>query len=280
MTFKKGFGYWVALTCMCLCGLWSGKPVEATPTRIVSLSPAVTEIVVALGMADDLVGVSNACDYPKEVVSLRPKTGPFGRPDTKAIHALNPTWVIGIGVSVTPEIQQLENSTTRLLLLPSPDTLTGMLSAITVIGNATGKSREAQRLAETLNLEIQRLKKTKPKRKRSVLAVIWTPPLIAAAGNTLIGDVILAAGGVSALEAGAVPFPKINRETLVYRNPEVVLILDPTLSDKILGDSAVTFTKANLDGHVIKNIDPVLLVRPGPRVLEGIKQLQTALQKF
>jgi iron complex transport system substrate-binding protein len=253
--------------------------VYANP-RIVSLAPAVTEIVTALGMSDELVGVSEACDYPVEFTRQRPKTGPFLNPDIALISKLNPTIVIGIGVADSPELQSLTAQGVHLLLLPTPDNIPGLLTAITVIGNAIGKPIEGKQLADSMNLAIQRLRKTRPDRKLSVLAVIWTPPLIAAAGNTLIAEVISSAGGINTLEAGAIKYPKIGREVLNYRNPDVVLIMDKNKEEKILSDSAVAFTKAVLDSRVISTIDPVLIARPGPRIVEGISQLQSALLKF
>jgi iron complex transport system substrate-binding protein len=255
------------------------SPIWATP-KIVSLAPGVTEIVSALGMGDALVGISNACDYPESVVRNRPKTGPFLSPDIESITALSPTIVIGIGVSNSPELQALENTGVQVLLLPNPDTIPDLLTAITIIGNAIGKPAEGKKLADSMNLSIQRLRKSKPEFKFSVLAILWNPPLVSAAGNTLIAQVITAAGAVNTLEAGSVRYPKINRETMVYRNPDVVLILDPQLEEKIVSDSAITFTKAAIDKRIISDIPATLIARPGPRIVEGITQLQNALREF
>lgn len=267
---------YVILTLMAI-GL--STPLHATP-RIVSLSPGVTEIIAALDMSDALVGVTDACDYPPDTVSKKVKTGPFLSPDVAAITKLGPSIVIGIGVANSPELQNLKNTGVQVLLLPAPDNIPGLLTDITLIGNAIGKSSESKKLADSVNLAIQRLRKTRPERKLSVLAVIWNPPLIAAAGNTLIADVITAAGAVNTLEAGPIRYPKIGREVLIYRNPEVVLIMDRSKKDKILTDSAIAFTKAVLDSRVITDIDPVIIARPGPRIVEGITQLQHALLKF
>jgi len=262
------------LTAICL-----SIPLHATP-RIVSLAPGVTEIIAALGMSESLVGVSDDCDYPADIVNQKTKTGPFLNPDVAAITRLTPSIVIGIGVANSPELQSLENTGVQVLLLPAPDNIPGLLTDIALIGNAIGKSIEGKKLSDSINLAIQRLRKTKPERKLSVLAVIWNPPLIAAAGNTLIADVIAAAGAVNTLESGAIHYPKIGREVLSYRNPEVVLIMDQSKKDKILKDSAIAFTKAVLDSRVITDIDPVLIARPGPRIIEGITQLQNALLRF
>ena len=249
-------------------------------TKIVSLAPGVTEIIVALGMADALVGVSNDCDYPADIVAKRPKIGAFVSPNAELIGSLSPTIVIGMGVNKSPELQAMENTGVQMLLLPSPETLPDLLTAITIIGNAIGKGTEGKKLSDSMNLAIQRLRKTRPEYKFSVLAVIWHPPLIAAAGNTLIAHAITAAGGLNTLEPGSVRYPKINRETLVYRNPDVVLLLDPTLKEKIISDSAVTFSNAVLENRVIHTIDPILIARPGPRIVDGITQLQNALREF
>ena len=249
-------------------------------TKIVSLAPGVTEIVAALGMSDALVGVSNDCDYPADIVANRPKIGPFVSPNAELIANLSPTIVIGMGVNKSAELQTIENTGVQMLLLPAPETLPDLLTAITIIGNAIGKSREGKKLSDSMNLAIQRLRKTRPEYKFSVLAVIWNPPIIAAAGNTLIAHVIASAGALNTLEPGSVKYPKINRDTLVYRNPDVVLLLDPTLKEKVISDSAVTFSNAVLENRIINSIDSALIARPGPRIVEGITQLQNALREF
>ncbi len=248
--------------------------------RIVSLAPAVTEIVAALDMSESLVGVSDACDYPPEVVTQRSKTGPFSNPNKNSILVLNPSIIIGIGVAKSTELKELEHSGVELLLLPTPDNITGLLTCIKLIGYAIGKRQESQKLADSISLSIQHTRKTRPLHKPSVLAVLWNPPLIAAAGNTLIADVILAAGGINTLEAGSIPYPKINSEILLYRNPEMVLILDKSRQKEILNESAVSLTHAASKDRIIADIDPALLIRPGPRIAEGVRQLQEALLSF
>src|SRR5271155_1032099 len=73
-------------------------PANASPARIVSLVPSVTETLFALGAGPEVVGVSQYCDYPMEVTKL-PKVGDFIAPNLEAIVALRPTLVIGIATA-------------------------------------------------------------------------------------------------------------------------------------------------------------------------------------
>ncbi|MGH8011975.1 MAG: helical backbone metal receptor, partial [Candidatus Binataceae bacterium] len=69
-----------------------------TSLRIVSLDPAVTETIFALGAGKELVGVSQYTDYPPQAVKL-PKVGTFLTPNIEAIVALRPTLIIGPAMS-------------------------------------------------------------------------------------------------------------------------------------------------------------------------------------
>src|SRR5580698_1045150 len=71
---------------------------QSGPQRIVSLAPAITETLFALGAGPQVVGVSQYCDYPPQVLKL-PKIGTFLTPNIEAIAGLRPTLVIGLQTS-------------------------------------------------------------------------------------------------------------------------------------------------------------------------------------
>src|SRR3990172_1277855 len=80
-----------ALTLACASPPGEGPPPEAR--RIVSLTPAITETLFALGLGDRVVGVTRFCDYPPEVARL-PKVGGYADPDVEAVLALTPDLVL------------------------------------------------------------------------------------------------------------------------------------------------------------------------------------------
>src|SRR3990167_697251 len=83
-----------------LCSLWliifvslSGTAFSATPERIVSLAPSVTEILYAIGLEDKIVAVTNFCDYPPQAKE-KPKIGGMSNPSLEAVVSSKPDIVV------------------------------------------------------------------------------------------------------------------------------------------------------------------------------------------
>ena len=83
---------------------------QGKPERIVSLSPNITEILFALGLGDQIVAVSNNCDYPPQTQKLQ-KVGSFFKPSVESIVACNPDLVITLWFS---QQQGVANTLERL----------------------------------------------------------------------------------------------------------------------------------------------------------------------
>src|SRR6516225_8545860 len=129
--------------------------VAASPQRIVSLTPSVTEVLFALGAGDEVVGVSQYSDFPPQATRL-PRVGSFLTPNLEAIIALHPTLVIGIGLS--SEMRQIRalRETGCSILTIRDDSVAEIEDSIREIGRKTGRTDAAQRLLEKLNAQIER----------------------------------------------------------------------------------------------------------------------------
>ena len=120
----------------------AGAAASAPPTRIVSLAPAVTETLFALGEGGAVVGVSQYCDYPPAATHL-PKVGTFLTPNVEAIAALRPDLIIGPGLSSSRrEVRTLEAMGYPTLTVDD-DSLAGIEQSITRIGARTGQQKAA-----------------------------------------------------------------------------------------------------------------------------------------
>src|SRR5580704_13209485 len=114
----------------------------ASPIRIVSLAPGVTETLFALGDGGAVVGVSQYCDYPPAATHL-PKVGTFLTPNVEAIAALRPDLIIGPGLSSSRrEVRTLEAMGYPTLTVDD-DSLAGIEQSITRIGARTGQQKAA-----------------------------------------------------------------------------------------------------------------------------------------
>ena len=110
------------------------------PQRIVSLAPAITETLFALGAGAEVVGVSQYCDYPPEVARL-PRVGTFLTPNIEAIAGRRPTIVIGLQTSSDlREIRALRAMGYRTLMVDD-NSIAGIEASIRTVGDAIGRPR-------------------------------------------------------------------------------------------------------------------------------------------
>ncbi len=121
---------------------------EGIPQRIISLAPSNTEILFALGLEDRVVGVTEFCDYP-EAAKVKPKVGGFSTVDIERIVALEPDLILAGSIheaKIIPRLEQLDLTVVAL----APKTLDRVLANISLVGEITGQSDEANRLIDSL----------------------------------------------------------------------------------------------------------------------------------
>src|SRR5262252_4382799 len=117
------------------------------PHRIVSVAPAITEILFALGGGDQVVGVTTYCKYP-EAAKTKPKIGGYTTPSLEAILALRPNQVIMM--KNRPDIaQKLRQSGIDVVEL-QPENVAGIYEAIQVIGEKIGAAEKGKALVQSI----------------------------------------------------------------------------------------------------------------------------------
>ena len=185
-----------ALGVLCAIALSIGAAAAASapPPRIVSLAPAVTETLFALGEGGAVVGVSQYCDYPPAATHL-PKVGTFLTPNVEAIAALRPDLIIGPGLSSSRrEVRALEAMGYPTLTVDD-DSLAGIEQSITRIGARTGQQKAAVTLLATIQDHIEdvraRLAHTRP---RTVVMLVGHEPMVAVGRGTFLDDLLHLAG--------------------------------------------------------------------------------------
>ncbi|HWC77902.1 MAG TPA: cobalamin-binding protein [Blastocatellia bacterium] len=241
---------------------------KPNPERIVSLAPSITETLYALGLVDRVVGVTTFCDYPPEVRS-KENVGDTLRPNIERIVSLKPDLVIVSTAS------QLEQSVKRLEELGIPVYVTnardldGVIGSIERTGEITGASDRAKELAIALRRRIDAVRARVEGRVRPpVFFILGSEPLITAGGSSFINDLITRAGGRSISSGETAEYPQYSLETAVARQPEVVFLQ--------AGEGSLPArleqTPAARAGRVYI-LDDALLLRPGPRIVDGLEQM-------
>ena len=254
--------------------------IAAEPQRIVSLTPATTEILFTIGAGDRVVGkVEDIANFPPEAADI-PIVARFNDVDIEQVVSLGADLVVSAGAGLTQgdAVEQLRRADIPVLVI-YPRTIDGGLAGIRLIGQATGLTETADSLAIGMAQridELERLAATATEKPRvfyeiDVTGGIFTPP-----ADSIYGEMFLLAGAEPI--SGDASY-SISLEELVAADPEVIL-----LGDAAYGATAEAVAErpgwkgmtAVKDGRIYP-IDDILVTRPGPRLVEGLEALVRAI---
>jgi iron complex transport system substrate-binding protein len=254
--------------------------IAAEPQRIVSLTPATTEILFTIGAGDRVVGkVEDVANYPPEAADV-PIVARFDGVDIEQIVSLEADLVISAGDGLTQgdAVEQLRGAEIPVLVI-YPTTIDGGLAGIRLIGQATGFTDTADSLAIGMEQridELERLAATATEQPRvfyeiDVTGGIFTPP-----ADSIYGEMFLLAGAEPI--SGDASY-SISLEELVAADPEVILLGDAAYgatAEAVADRPGWKGMTAVKDGAIYP-IDDILVTRPGPRLVEGLEALIRAI---
>jgi iron complex transport system substrate-binding protein len=246
------------------------------PLRVVSLAPSITEIVFALGEGGRLKGVTQHCDFPAEAGFL-PKVGSYVHLDLERIVALKPDLCIAVRDGNPGNVvAELETFGIPVYAV-DPRNLDTAVQTVLEIGRLLNAAAKAQRLADEMRARIERVKvrAAETGRRPRVFFQIGTAPIVSAGSNTLIDELIAAAGGQNLAE-GPASYPRFSREQVMALQPEVIIITSMT-KEADLEQVKAEWKKyeelpAVRDNRVFI-VDADLFDRPTPRIIDGLETL-------
>lgn len=251
----------------------------STPQRIVSLAPALTELLFALGLDEQIVGVSAFCDYPPQA-RLRPSVGGMANPSLEAIVALKPDLVVMTTDGNSRETaERLEDFGIRTLIFRARR-LQEMPAAFQSFGEQLGVPAAADALAQHLQNSFTAYATAATHasgNKRKALFVIWPEPLVVAGASTLIDDALTLLGVENIAADTAVAYPRFSLEEALRRAPDVVIFgsgrgMEQQAENLVQHFSALT-SAHNLAVCFVGDA----LYRSGPRLGEGLAELAACL---
>lgn len=206
-----------------------GKVEKASDSgqRIVSIAPNMTEIVCALEMEENLVGRSDYCNYPESVSNIE-SIGTILEPNIERIILLRPTLVLVSNLTSPTVVQSLEKAGINVHQIVPEESLEGTYELIAEIGELTGSSAKAEEKIAEMKKSIEAVKETvsripENERRSCVFLVSWGKGgTWAATGDTYLGELITAAGGINAAAEGR--FWSISNELLIKADPDVIFV--------------------------------------------------------
>ena len=201
---------------------------HSDPVRIVSVVPAITETLFAIGAGPKVVGVSSFDAHPAEVAT-RARVGGLLNPDLEQILTLRPDLVI-LYASQQTQIDQLTRSSIPVFRYEHGG-LADTLSAIRRLGTRTGHSADAERLVDAISARLEKLKaRVRNHPRPRVLLIFGREPLslrniYASGGVGFLHDILEAAGGHNVFSHVQRESVQLTSEAILTAAPEVIVEL-------------------------------------------------------
>ncbi len=261
----------------------SGRKVAlpAPARRVVSLSPAATEILFAIGAGDRVVGVTEYCDFP-DTAKTRPKVGGFSGAtvSVERIVALEPDLVVVSG-EMHGRVVSLLDAVGLVSFALEPRTFAEVYADILTLGRLTGCEEGAEAVVKSMSGRIETVAATaSSKTKRSVFWELWYDPLMSAGGPTFVTEAIAAAGGVNVFGDLAERWPRVSFEELLARDPDWILIgngPDAEVQASAVGKRPLWSALGAVRAGRVARIDADLVDRGGPRLADAVEAIARVL---
>jgi iron complex transport system substrate-binding protein len=269
----------VVLAFSAACSRSHAPPANETAARVVSLSPSTTETLFAIGAGSAVVGRSHFCNYPPEVLKL-PDVGGYVDSNFESILVLAPNLVVGArGPSGRGLVDKLEAHGIATYF-PESDSFADIDQMIEGIGARTGHDAEAKKVVADLDAReaaIANAVASEPKPR--VLLVFGLEPVVVAGPSTFADEMLRRAGAVNAIAEGT-GYPTIGMERVISLDPDLVVnaaMAESHGAQRIAADSpGWGSVRAVKVGHVAA-LDDEAVLRPGPRVADGLRTLAHAI---
>jgi iron complex transport system substrate-binding protein len=225
-----------------------------------------TEMLFSLGAGDKIVGVTTFCDFPEQAKQIT-KVGDFSHPSIERIVALKPDLVI---VNL-PEQKRIQRDLEKLgikIFVSSPTSLMDIYNELSAIGKELDLVRQADSVIQHMKYNLQ---STAQKNQKRVFVEISPRPIITIGSATFLNDLIERAGGTNIFADLGKDYPVVNQEAVITRDPEVIIVLHP---EDISGRTGWQKIHAIKNSRVYTELNPDHLMRPGPRLVNGYRQLK------
>ena len=251
------------------------------PERIISLAPANTEILFALGLEENVIGVTEYCNYPSEAED-KEKIGSYTTPNIEKIVNLNPDLVLAAYGNPTGTVEALKRFNLTVVGLNARN-LDEILYNLRLVGEITGRSANASVLVADMVQRIEvideRMSNLKDEERPKILHIIWHDPIWVAGKGTFEDELIQRSGGVNI--APVEGYRALSLEKLIELNPGVII----TPSGSGMGCTLTNFCYEYIMGEPrLRSIEAVrtkrvyvinadIVCRAGPRIVDALEEM-------
>ena len=276
----------IAITFFTIWAQYIAMAASNSSQRIISLSPGTTEILFALGLDQEIVGVTDFCNYPQEA-KLKEKVGGYDNQNFEKIISLRPSIVVMLPYH-RKMILNLKSFGIHALEVKN-ETLDEIIQSIDSIGKQVGRSENAQRLVLDIESQLRQCKLlTQPLKKKRALFIVGRnlgtlEQIYAVGSGAFINELIHIAGGINILSDVPIKYPKISQEEILSRDPEMIIETYQTTllnQDQILFHQKAWLQYSLLSAVQTDNLHYIaenFMLIPGPRIVTILNELVKVL---
>ncbi len=256
------------------------------PHRVISVAPTITEILFALGAGDQVVGDTTYCNFP-EAAKTKPKIGGYTTPSLEAILALRPDQVIMM--KNRPDVAQKLRQTGIDVVELQPESLAGVYESIQVIAEKIGLPARGRSLVQSIKKQLDDVgAKAGAGSRPKVLFIVGRTPgtiadLIAVGRGSYLSELIGLAGADNVFNDARVPYPQVNMEEVIRRNPDVIIDINDMGNNNTASESQkqavkqlwkkYSFLRA-VQRDAVFPTSADYFVTPGPRVAQAVRDIR------
>jgi len=267
---------------------------DEAPTRIVSCSPSLTEMVYAMGIGERLTAVTDYCDWPADVNARKANgslvsVGGYFTPSVEAVIAAEGDLIlIDRGVQAQMDmLEQLENAGLNVIVLDKGTTFDEVYEAMGMIGEICWVKEEADDLIDSMNDRLAGIEEAigDVEELPTLTFAVWLDPIYLSGNGTFAADVMTHAMGDN-VYSNLTGWPDVNVESLLETDPDYLVVSMMYLSspgEEIISDlendtiwselSAVQ----NKQVYILTGQADNVFSRPGPRMVDAVELLAQIL---
>ncbi len=243
------------------------------PEKLVSLSPAHTEILFALGLGDKVVGVSNWCNKPEEALQ-KEKVGDAYNLNKEKLVALEPDLVFVPGDEASQLVKEIEDLGIAVHA-SNPVSVSQVLDDIRQVARLAGVEGQGEGLATNMEEELNALFRQLEASDDSqpVVFVVIDEDLWTVGPGSFVDDVLKRAGGENMVKDLDMPYLQVSMEEIMVKEPDIILITIPEeFAGGLVARPGWQDLRAVKEGKVYY-VDGDLVSRPGPSIVDGVKEV-------
>lgn len=247
--------------------------------RIISLAPHATELLFSAGATDQIIATVSYSDFPEQAKAI-PRIGSYKKIDMESVVKINPDLIIAWNSGgVEQQLEDLKKLGYKVYL-SEPRSFEDVAANIINMGKILGTSEIAKINASSYLKELDQLKKKYNNLKTvDVFYQVWNIPLRTINNGHLISSVIEFCGGHNVFGDLSMRAPKVGIESVIQKNPQAIII---GMSENRKDWVDPWFQWKSIDAVKNKHVYSVnadLIVRQGPRILQGTKLVCEVLEK-